>query len=95
MGKGLGQRLDHLDVIAVRRADRDPQDHRPHLKIVEACERADHGENARQRDEHRLALRRSRRRQFGPDEVEASGHRSGKQSFDVQVHLANCVKATL
>ena len=77
------------------RADRDPQDHRPHLKIVDARERADHGEDPRQRDEHRLALRRARRRQLGPDEVEASGHRSGKQSFDVQFHHANCVKATI
>ncbi len=38
LGKGLRQRLDYLDVIAVGRPDRDPQGHRPHREIVGACQ---------------------------------------------------------
>ena len=94
LAEGLGQCLDHLEVVAVGRTDRDPQGHRPHRKIVSAGERADHGEDPGQRDEHRLLLGRARRRRRGrPGEVEAAGHRSGKQSFEVQFHFANAVRS--
>ena len=93
LGKGLRQRLDDLDVIAVGGADCDPQGHRPHRKVIGARDRADDGKDARQRDEHQLALRRTRRRRRRRlDKVEASGHRSGKQSFEVQFHLADTVR---
>jgi hypothetical protein len=79
MSKGLRQCLDHLEVIAARRSDRDPQGNRPHRKIVSAGDRADHGEDPGQRDEHHLPLGRTRRRRRRrPDEVEFPGHRSGK-----------------
>ena len=86
LGKGLRQRLDHLEVIAVGRTDRDPQDHRPHRKIIAGRERADDGEHPRQRDEHHLPLRPSGGwRPRRPDKVEAFGHRSGKQSLEVSI----------
>ncbi len=52
LAESLRQRLDHPDVIAVGRTDRDPQGHRAHRKVVDAGDRADDGEKARQRDEH-------------------------------------------
>jgi hypothetical protein len=96
LNKSLRQGLDQLEVVAVGGADRDPQRHRPHRKVVAARQRSDHREKPGQRDEHCLPLRRARRRRRRwPDEVEAAGHRSGKQSFDVQIHGANSVKSRL
>ena len=94
--KGLGQRVNDLDVIAVRRTDRDPQAHRPHRKVVSTCERADHGEDPGERDEHHLPLRRTRRRRCRrPDKLGVSGHRSRKHSLQVQIHAANMVRPTI
>ena len=94
--KGLGQRVNDLDVIAVRRTDRGPQAHRPHRKVVSTCERADHGEDPGERDEHHLPLRRTRRRRCRrPDKLGVSGHRSRKHSLQVQIHAANMVRPTI
>ena len=90
--KGLGQRLNDLDVIAVLRTHRDPQAHRPHRKVVSACERTDHGEYPGEGDEHHLLLRRTRRRRDRrPDKVGVSGHRSREHSLQVQIHAAYMV----
>ena len=58
LGEGLGQRLHDLEVVAVRGADRDPQDHRPHREIIAGRQRADDGENAREHDQVSLPPRR-------------------------------------
>jgi hypothetical protein len=90
LGKGLGQRLDDLEIIAAGGADRDPQAHRPHLEIIGACECANDSEDPRQGDEHHPALGGTgRRRPLRPDQVGAFGHGSAKQSFEVQIHIAN------
>src|ERR1700732_1694075 len=74
------------------RAARDPQGLRPHRKVIDTGGGADDGQKPRQRHEHHLPLRRTRRwRRLGPDQVEAACHRSGKQSFDAQFHIANAV----
>ena len=59
--EGLRQRLHHLDVIAVGRADRDPQRHRAHRIVVDPRDRADHGKEPCQHDEHQPPFRRARR----------------------------------
>ena len=93
LDEGLGQRLDDLEVIAVGRTDRDPQGHRPHRKVVGARECADHGENPRERDEHRFLPAGARRWQRrGAGRFKTTRHRSGKQSFEVQFHIANMVQ---
>ena len=49
--EGLRQGLDDLEVVAVGRADGDPQRHRPHRKVIAGRQRADDGQHAGQRDE--------------------------------------------
>ncbi len=93
--KGLRQGLDHLDVFAVGRADRDPQRHRAHRKVIGRRDRADHGEQRRQHDEHQAPFRRARRRRCRRlGQAGFSARRPRKQSFGVQIHPANVVKST-
>ena len=87
LGEGLRQRLHDLDVVAVRRADRDAQRHRPFDVIICAHEHADDGQHAGQRHEHRAPCRRTRRsRRRRPVLDEVLSHGSRKQSFDAQIH---------
>ena len=57
--------LDHLDVVAVGRPDRDPQRHRAHREVIGAGNQPDQRQRARQRDQHDLALRGTRRQRCG------------------------------
>jgi hypothetical protein len=67
--EGLRQRLNHPDIVAVGRPDRDPQRHRPHRKVIARRQRADDREHAAQHHECQPSSRRTgrgwRRHRFG------------------------------
>src|SRR5438876_134738 len=66
------------------------------LALTAAGERANDCKDAGERNQRRLAHRRVRRRRgWRPDKVNSPGHRSGKQAFEAQFHLAGSVRAIL
>ena len=80
--EGLRQRLNHLDVVAVGRADRDAQGHRSHREIIARCQRADDSEYAGNQDECQPSLRRAGRWQWRGCHGIGLGHRSRKHPLD-------------
>ena len=89
MRKRLRQRLDDLDVVAVRRSDRDPQRDRTHREVICGADSTHQRQGARQRDEHHLPLHRTgRRRRRRPGKVGAVLHRSGKKLLQAQIRHA-------
>jgi hypothetical protein len=55
--EGLRQVLNDFEVVAVGRADGDPQGYRPHGKVIAGHQRADDGQHAGQRDKGQPSLR--------------------------------------
>ena len=55
--EGLGQVLNDFEVVAVGRADGDPQGHWPHGKVIAGGQRADDGQHPGQRDEGQPSFR--------------------------------------
>ena len=55
--EGLRQGLNDLEVVAVGRADGDPQGHGPHGKVIAGHQRTDDRQHASQRDEGQPSFR--------------------------------------
>ena len=55
--EGLRQVLNDFEVVAVGRADGDPQGHGPHGKVIAGHQRTDDGQHAGQRDEGQPSFR--------------------------------------
>ena len=73
----LRQRLNHPQVVAVGRTDRDPQGHRPHRKVIAGDQRANDRQHTSQDDECRSSPHRAGRgRGYRFDRIGAVGHRS-------------------
>ncbi len=88
--EGVGQRLDHLDVLAVRRSDGDLQRHRAHGDIDRAHHHQHDGQRRRQRHEDAGALggtfSTQRRWTCNSFTRAAQRRRPRKHLLEVQVH---------